>query len=233
MKNFIDRLSFLAGGTKPHPWGTRLGWDRGLISRTFTGKQLPGPEALAQLATIERVNLTWLLTGEGAPYAVEAPPLAVDLPLEGNGYYLFLQGDHLCPPLVRVETGKEPRHIIVYSGASTDLMPSIRRLVWKGIDIHLAPHGPEVERLRLGQASNASLFNHGLGMLERELQILNAQNLGVKLQLGDDCRNYLQQLENNDAELTWVLTLRELDEKRRSILLGLAHDLERAQKSGG
>ena len=63
-------MKFLAGDTRPQPWAARFGWDRGMTHRVFSGKQLPSPEALTQLAIAERVNLIWLLTGDGEPYAV-------------------------------------------------------------------------------------------------------------------------------------------------------------------
>ncbi|MER2527430.1 MAG: hypothetical protein ABTR07_05835 [Candidatus Competibacter denitrificans] len=230
MNFFIDRLKFLTGGVRPHPWGTRLGWDRGLISRAFSGKQLPGPEALTQLAMIERVNLTWLLTGEGTPYLVIPPPNPTDLPINNeNRYFMFSRGNDLCPPLVRVDTAHKPVHISVYSGIASDLTPSVRRLLWKGQDIRLAPDGPQVESLRLGQAGNRDLFDEGLGLLERDVRILNSETL-QDLQVAEQCRSYLHKPDTTEIELEWVLTLRELDERRRSAILGIARDLESAQR---
>lgn len=230
IENFVDRLNVILGGRKPHPWASALGWQKTLVHRIFNGKQLPSPDYLASLAAAERVNLTWLLTGEGTPYLVIPPPNPTDLPINNeNRYFMFSRGNDLCPPLVRVDTAHKPVHISVYSGIASDLTPSIRRLLWKGQDIRLAPDGPQVESLRLGQASNRDLFNEGLGLLERDVRVLNSETL-QDLQVAEQCRSYLHKPDTTEIELEWVLTLRELDERRRSAILGIARDLESAQR---
>lgn len=74
MKNtFQDRLGWLLGGRKPHPWGEGVGWSRGVIQKLGEGV-IPGSEYLGALARAEGVNLNWLLTGEGRPFQISPCP---------------------------------------------------------------------------------------------------------------------------------------------------------------
>lgn len=66
---FLDRLHWLLGGRKPHPWGAGIGWGTGVIYKTMQGV-IPGHAYLIALARAENVNLNWILTGEGRPYLV-------------------------------------------------------------------------------------------------------------------------------------------------------------------
>ena len=67
---FLDRIQKIAAGRKLTPWLTGIGWIANDVTRIKSGV-VPGSTKLQQLAEAEWVNLNWLLTGQGAPYAVE------------------------------------------------------------------------------------------------------------------------------------------------------------------
>lgn len=211
-------MRLLAGNIKPNPWASRFGWDRGLISRVFAGKQLPGPEALAQLATAERVNLTWLLTGEGAPYQVLPPPVpsAVSVGSEWH-YYLFAGTEGVQPPLVRV--GHDLR-VIVYNGSLADLLRVMDYLAWKDQPIYIAPESDSVAGLRLGLVGNRGLID----ALQGELSAIDPamwralprlENRPMRPMEGDVATGFTE-------ERDWLMLLREMPEDRREALLNLA-----------
>jgi len=66
-ETFKDRLLTIAAGRKLTPWLMALGWIRTDVARVNKG-HVPGPEKLAALATMEHVNLSWLLAGVGEPW---------------------------------------------------------------------------------------------------------------------------------------------------------------------
>lgn len=218
MSNIVERLKFLAGAEKPQPWGARFGWDRGITHRVFTGKQLPGPEALEQIATAERVNLTWLLTGEGAPYQVLPPPVpsAVSVGSEWH-YYLFAGTEGVQPPLVRV--GHDLR-VIVYNGSLADLLRVMDYLAWKDQPIYIAPESDSVAGLRLGLVGNRGLID----ALQGELSAIDPamwralprlENRPMRPMEGDVATGFTE-------ERDWLMLLREMPEDRREALLNLA-----------
>ncbi|WP_293002017.1 hypothetical protein [Nevskia sp.] len=67
---FIDRIEKIAAGRKLTPWLKGIGWIANDVTRIKAGV-VPGSTKLQQLAEAENVNVTWLLTGMGAPYQVE------------------------------------------------------------------------------------------------------------------------------------------------------------------
>lgn len=72
---FIDRLTLLARGRQLYPWLAGVGWSKTDVARVKNG-HIPGSEKLAMLARSEPVSLTWLLTGQGAPYVTGAAGVA-------------------------------------------------------------------------------------------------------------------------------------------------------------
>lgn len=233
-------MRLLAGDVKPNPWASRFGWDRGLISRVFAGKQLPGPEALAQLAAAERVNLTWLLTGEGPPYLVLPPPDPKELPLGPDAhYYLFDRPDGVQPPLVCVRRatpalGEPPLapaiRVAVYHGATDDLIRAVEWLLWKGQTLYLAEDNEgDVARLRAGLVGNRALIDGGQGLLERRLSVLPMPKM-VLSALVEECPNGClagtrSALDGQEQE--WVMRLRELTAEQRAALLLIVRGLAR------
>lgn len=223
-------MKFLAGDTRPQPWAARFGWDRGMTHRVFSGKQLPSPEALTQLAIAERVNLIWLLTGDGEPYAVFPIPDPATL-LFGYDfhYYLFTGPNGPRQPLVRVGPDADlPKPIQVYAGEPSDLMRTLERLVWKQQPIHLATATDEViQDLRQGLASNRVLIDDGNGALEQPLQKLDVARLLNMARVDDRPAAYLasptQELPVEERE--WLMLLRELPENLRASLRDIVRGL--------
>lgn len=216
MSNIIERLKFLSGDEKPQPWAARVGWDRGITHRVFSGKQLPSPEALAQIAQAERVNLTWLLTGEGVPYQVLPPPLRADNGPEWH-YYLFAGPEGVQAPLVRVG----PKlHVAVYNGTPADLGRVVDYLMWKDQPVYIAPESASVAGLRLGMVGNREL----LEMLIGEMAVIDPAMWRSVLRVEDRPAAYLEGpvADGCPRERDWLMLLRELPEERRDVLLSLA-----------
>jgi len=236
VQNFIERMHLLAGDKKPNPWASRLGWDRGLISRVFTGKQLPGPEALMQLAIIERVCLNWLLTGIGSPYQVLPPPHWENLLLgESVNYYLFASDGGLQLPLVQICRHPMQFPIVqVYSGLPVDFADVLDYLHRVRQPLYYAPDHPQVSELRKGWASNRVL----LGDDEKE-GLLPEPDI-----YRDICEKlpYLALQEHNGSylinpkapepapERDWVWALRELDDEARQLVLALVKRLGKGEE---
>lgn len=65
----VERFNSLLLGRKPHPFGASVHLSRGIVTRLMRGS-LPDPELLGPMVRIERLSLSWLLTGEGSPYSV-------------------------------------------------------------------------------------------------------------------------------------------------------------------
>lgn len=198
-----------------------------MTHRVFTGKQLPSPEALTQLAVSERVNLTWLLTGEGEPYAVLPIPDPATLSFGYDfHYYLFIGQDGLRQPLVRVGPDADlPKPIQVYAGDPGDLMRTLERLVWKQQPIHLAPASDRIiQDLRQGRASNRVLIDEGNGVLEQSLLELDVAQLLAEARVSDHPAGYLANStpELPEEEHEWLMLLRELPKSMRGSLLDIA-----------
>lgn len=69
--NFLSRINKILGKRKKHPWGRAIGLKTNRITDIFLGK-IPSPDALIRIHTADKVSLTWLLTGVGAPYSYMA-----------------------------------------------------------------------------------------------------------------------------------------------------------------
>lgn len=103
LEGFNERLWFVLGDRKKHHFGPALGWTDALTGRIFAGAQLPSAAYLAALTRFERVNLSWLLVGEGPPYLVLPLPQPQDLVVdESANYYLLRAPEGIPPPLVCV-----------------------------------------------------------------------------------------------------------------------------------
>jgi transcriptional regulator with XRE-family HTH domain len=69
-EHFSNRLAHIIGPRRPYPWAQSLGITRGSINRMLNEGHIPGGDILARLAQVESCSITWLLTGQGAPYLV-------------------------------------------------------------------------------------------------------------------------------------------------------------------
>ncbi|WP_157674087.1 hypothetical protein [Endozoicomonas ascidiicola] len=67
---FQDRLKFLLNGRKIYPWAQSLGVSRGAAEKIYVKGVIPGPEILRAIYYKEGVDLSWFITGEGAPFRV-------------------------------------------------------------------------------------------------------------------------------------------------------------------
>lgn len=224
-----DRMVFLLDGRKPHLWGDNIGWNRGTVDTVFRLGKSPGPRDLAILATVERVNLTWLLTGEGPPYVVLPPPKQQDIAIGPYvEYYLFDRPDGVQPPLVCVRRAPpnceppSPPRITVHHGDLGDLMRAVEWLVWKRQMIHVVEDNEGVAaQLRAGQAGNRALFDDGSGILERTTLILPMQRLLLAALVEETPNGYATGARStlDDREREWVMRWRELPEPQREALL--------------
>lgn len=233
---FKERIEFLRDGRKPNTWGGDIGWTRGIIDTVFRFGKAPGPEALTRLAMIERVCLNWLLTGEGAPYAVFPPPHWDNMRLgEYVSYYLFASDGGLQLPLVQVCRQPMQLPIVqVYSGLPVDFSDVLDYLHRVRQPLYYAPDHPQVSELRKGLASNRVL----LGDDEKE-GLLPEPDI-----YRDICEKlpYLALQEHNGSylinpkppepaqERDWVWSLRALDDDTRQHVMALVKRL--GEKNG-
>ncbi len=228
-------MRFLAGTIKPNPWGARLNWDSALISRVFSGKQRLGAEALAQLATAERVNLLWLLTGEGEPYTVLPIPDPAVLSFgDAYRYYLFADAERFQQPLIRVgPASKTPTPIQVYAGDSGDLIDVLERFAFRRQPVYLAVAEDQmIQDLRQGRASNRVLLDeNGHGILENVQERLDLAEWTSKA--CEPSMDYFSHPSQKlpEAEREWLMLLRELPEKTRNSVLDIMRELTKQQNS--
>ena len=229
-------MLFLVGGRKQHSWGLAIGLTRGMVDGVFRRGQLPSAEALAIIASAERVNLTWLLTGEGPPYLVLPLPELQDLVVDGSAnYYLFPASDGIPPPLVCVRhvlpapdaPPMPARRITVYSGTLGELMRAVDWLGWKGKPIYLAqdPDGAAA-RLRAGLLGNRALIDDGNGLLEGPLLVVRPDERAPLL-VTDAPNHYLTGPALPEEEREWMMRWRELTDEQRAALLLIARGLVR------
>lgn len=209
-----QRLEVLLCGQKPYVWGDSIGWPRGTVDTAFRRGKPPGPRDLAQLATAERVNLTWLLTGAGVPYDVLPPPplQAVAIGPEFS-WYLFAGPEGLQAPLVRVGPGAS---IAVYNGSPVDLARVVEYLLLKDRPIYLAPDSDRIAGVRLGVSGNKALIDKGNGLLEGELTEIDPAAFRAAPQIED------RSVEECAGERDLLLLLRALPAERRETLERLA-----------
>lgn len=64
---FLSRMKWVLGDRQKHPWGDSIGLKNSRIDSIFKGL-LPQADALLAIRHAEKVNIDWLLTGEGQPY---------------------------------------------------------------------------------------------------------------------------------------------------------------------
>ena len=95
-KTFLYRISWILGGRDKHPWGRSIGLKNSRIDSMFRG-HVPQVDALERIRRAERVNLDWLISGEGAPYVIpnmrddDASSEALkDYLQDGNDYVLYI-----------------------------------------------------------------------------------------------------------------------------------------------
>ncbi|MCP5197334.1 MAG: hypothetical protein H6974_11190 [Gammaproteobacteria bacterium] len=198
---------------------------RGMVDAVFRRGQVPGPEFLTGLAQAERVNLSWLLMGEGAPYQVSPPPDWRTLPLGKQTLYFLFGGDFgLRLPLVQVQDTHPVSFVTVYSGLPTDFRDILDYLARKRQPLYIAPDGLEVDDLRLGRASNRVVAK--LLQETREVDIghlLQTESLhGLSIQPSADAYTAEEQ------DLIW--TLRELSEEGQAILRDITQWIKKGDK---
>lgn len=63
---FLTRMKWVLGDRQKHPWGRTVGLKNSRIDSIFNGV-LPQADALLAIREAEKVNIDWLLTGEGQP----------------------------------------------------------------------------------------------------------------------------------------------------------------------
>lgn len=235
---FLDRLTWLTGDEGPYTWGREIGLTRGVIDGITRRGLYPSAESLQIIATAERVNLTWLLTGEGPPYQVNPPPDPQDLELGPDAsYYLFDRPDGIQPPLVCMRRDLAPTtenaplpKITVYNGHPSDLMRAVEWLIWKGKLIQIVEdNNGDVARLRAGLASNKILINAGRGLLEQPPIIMPIPRMVVTTLVEETHNGYLAGVQSTlDAqEREWIMLRRELTPAQREALLLILRGLTR------
>lgn len=229
--NFKERFVFLLDGRQHHTWGMMIGLTKGVIDTSYRLGRIPGPESLTQLALVERVNLTWLLSGEGAPYEVSPAPHWDRLPLGPEvSYYLFASDGGLQLPLVQVcrNVGSYPT-IRVYSGLPVDFVDSLEYLHRTRQPLYYAPDHPKVAEVRKGWGSNRLLLGDEdqPGLLpEPDIYRDIAEKL-PRLVLQEHNGTYLVNPEpsKTDDEREWIWALRSMKKDDQALLLALAKRL--------
>lgn len=63
---FMTRMNWVLGDRQKHPWGRSIGLKNSRIVSIFDGV-MPQADALLMIRRAEKVNIDWLLTGEGQP----------------------------------------------------------------------------------------------------------------------------------------------------------------------
>lgn len=235
-----ERIEFILDGRKPHLWGTDIGWNRGTVDSVFRRGQVPGPRDLAALTRHERINLTWLLTGEGPPYLVLPPPdpraLATDPAID---YYLIDRPDGVHPPLIGVRKSPETAEtsesfyellpvITVYNGSPGELTRAVEWLLWKGKTIQLAPDDDDhAAKLRAGLAGNRVLIDEGRGLLERSTTVLPFPKMILSALVEERRKGTVLGSRSvlSADEQDWVMLYRALTDERRAALLLIARGL--------
>lgn len=79
-----ERLAFLLGGRRPYPWGRPLGLADPTIRKMWREGHLPTFRFLVNIQRAENVSLSWLLSGQGAPFLINNGPPEVVIREIGN-----------------------------------------------------------------------------------------------------------------------------------------------------
>lgn len=179
----------------------------------------------------ERVNLTWLLTGEGAPYEVLPPPHWDRLALGPQvSYYLFASDGGLQLPLVQVNRplGHYPT-VQVYSGLPVDFGDCLEYLHRTRQPLYFAPDHPQVAELRKGWGSNRLLLgdDEQPGLLPEPDIYRDICEKLPRLSLQEHNGSYLinPQPVAPEPERDWVWALRGLDAETQRLVLELVKRL--------
>ncbi|WP_299732335.1 hypothetical protein [uncultured Endozoicomonas sp.] len=67
---FSKRVFYVLGNRKLHPWCATLGLSKGAAD-SIRADVIPGPGILLGIHRQERVNISWLLSGEGKPFIID------------------------------------------------------------------------------------------------------------------------------------------------------------------
>lgn len=65
-----ERLAFVVGDRKIHPWAKSIGVSKGTIESVMNKGGMPGAETLGIIRRAENVRIDWLLEGRGTPFYV-------------------------------------------------------------------------------------------------------------------------------------------------------------------
>ncbi len=161
--NFLDRMKFVLGDRRKHPWGQALGIRGTRITEMFRGR-IPTADALAIIHWAEGVSTDWLLTGDGAPFCVrhltDQEGVALLREQDGNRqyhYHLLVTEPLRIPALALVRPGEsqpiDPDSVARYP--ATILVAQVGRAMMRelaGVDqLYLTSLEAQVmEQLRAG-----------------------------------------------------------------------------------
>ncbi|GEM_PF-3008861 len=183
------------------------------------------PKALIHLALAERVNLSWLLTGEGAPYEVLPPPHWDRLALGPQvSYYLFASNGGLQLPLVQVNRPLAQFPTVqVYSGLPVGFADCLEYPHRTRQPLYFAPDHPQVAELRKGWGSNRLLLgdDEQPGLLPEPTVYIDLSAKLPLMPLQAHNGSYLvnPQPVVPDAEREWLWALRGLDKEVQGLAL--------------
>lgn len=85
-KNTSERLKTLLNGRKIHPWGTKIGLSKTVISRLKQGI-FPSTDKLRPVVRAENASINWLLDGVGQPFMVNYCDSDDDFLITLNEFY--------------------------------------------------------------------------------------------------------------------------------------------------
>lgn len=80
-RDFFQRLLWVLGDRKLYAWGMPMGFSSATLARLKRGTA-PKGETLAMIARAENCSVSWLLTGQGAPFLVN--PCDTDAEMESR-----------------------------------------------------------------------------------------------------------------------------------------------------
>ncbi|WP_133512666.1 hypothetical protein [Candidatus Thiosymbion oneisti] len=160
-KDFLERINFILGGRKKHPWGQALGIRGTRITQMFLG-QVPTADALEIIHRAEGVSIDWLLTGDAVPFCVRhlTDQDGVTLLRKQNGdeqYHLLTTSELTrIPALVLTRSERRPiARNAVTQYIATILVAEVGHAMMQEMAmdrLHLTAIGePELERLQAGK----------------------------------------------------------------------------------
>ncbi len=177
MTDFSNRAGQVLGSRKQHTWGAAVGLSKPSVVDFFAGR-VPRMETLSRIAHIERVSLTWLSDGVGAPFLVselaEPSPVLELIEAGADAALLLHDGSGLCialrTPIQKTYPRRKdaapvtlsyPEWVVfdVHCAYSAAVAPLLGALTQGSLDVRVAAcTAGELESIQQGRVGNWDLF---------------------------------------------------------------------------